>query len=93
MTVFVWKETLARRVFPHPGGPASSTPDGALSPRALNCSGDRTGACRGHKKTPLFSSGPTFYIRSIEVMNRSKVHNVISGPAHCCTPKKPVYSL
>lgn len=44
------KRTFAKRVFPHPGGPASNTPAGALRPRALNCSGLRTGAY-GHKHT------------------------------------------
>lgn len=49
--VSLWWRTLASRVFPHPGGPASSTPEGADSPRALNCSGERTGACGSHTQT------------------------------------------
>lgn len=35
---------LASRVLPHPGGPASRTPEGVFKPRALDCSGYFTGA-------------------------------------------------
>ena len=36
--------TLARRVFPQPGGPASSTPGGVVSPNAANWARCFTGA-------------------------------------------------
>lgn len=49
--------TLASRVFPQPGGPASKTPDGALRPRALNCSGERTGACRTQQNQRVRTNG------------------------------------
>lgn len=38
------QQTLARRVFPQPGGPANKIPGGDVRPKAANCLGYRTGA-------------------------------------------------
>jgi len=42
---------LARRVFPQPGGPQSSTPEGVEIPNSANCSGCLTGALNQNKTT------------------------------------------